>query len=117
MHAQETHYIPWRDRAFVSITEAGEIVARSPDWIRNRIGEGRLEIRQLSAGGPVVVTVDSLLKMVDGAQAVKTPQQSKRCAPRSKPAKPTLRLVVNNDLLKQKGRHPLAVGTGLKGFE
>jgi hypothetical protein len=78
--------------------EAGEILARSPDWIRNRIGEGRLETRQLSIGGPAVVTVDSLLRLVDSAQAAKTPQPSKKRAPRSKPAKPTLRLVINNDL-------------------
>jgi hypothetical protein len=98
MHAQETHYIPWRDRAFVSITEAGEIVARSPDWIRNRIGEGRLEIRRLSAGGPAVVTVDSLLRLIDGAQAAEPQQPTKRRAPRPKPAKPMLRLIINNDL-------------------
>jgi hypothetical protein len=98
MHAQQAHYIPWRDRAFVSIVEAGEIIARSPDWVRNRIGEGRLETRQLSAGGPAVVTVDSLLRLVDGAQTATAPHPSKRRPPRTKLAKPTLRLVINNDL-------------------
>jgi hypothetical protein len=98
MHAQEAQYIPWRDRAFISIPEAGEIVARSPDWIRNRIGEGRLEIRRLSVGGPVVVTVASLLRLVDSARAAEPQQTIKRRAPRPKPAKPTLRLIINNDL-------------------
>jgi len=98
MHAQQTHYIPWRDRALVSIAVAGEIVARSPDWVRNRIGEGRLEIRQLSAGGPPVITVDSLLKLVGNAQAAKTSQPVERQAPQPKVARPVLRLVINNDL-------------------
>jgi hypothetical protein len=97
MPVHQTQYIPWRDRAFVSIVEAGEIIARSPDWIRNRIGGGRLETRQLSAGGPAVVTVDSLLRLVDGVHAAKDPKPPKKQAPR-KSAKPMLRLVINNDL-------------------
>jgi hypothetical protein len=59
-------YVPWRDRAFVSIPEAAEIVARSRDWVRNRIGEGRLHGCQVTAGGPLVVTVVSLSGLIDG---------------------------------------------------
>jgi hypothetical protein len=57
MPAPQTQYVPWRDRAFVSVREAGEILARSPDWIRKRALECRLEERRLSAGGPTVITV------------------------------------------------------------
>ncbi|MCD1265517.1 hypothetical protein B5M44_20760 [Shinella sumterensis] len=63
-------YVPWKDRAFVSIREVAQIMARSPDWVRNRIGEGRLVGRQLQAGGPVVVTVASLVKFIDGVEAI-----------------------------------------------
>ena len=63
------HYIPWRDRAFVSIAEAAEIVARSPDWVRNRLGEGRLHGCQVSKGGPTVVTVPSLANLIEHAAA------------------------------------------------
>lgn len=62
-------YVPWRDRAFVSVAEAAQIMARSPDWVRNRIGEGRLTGRQIQAGGPVVVTVASLASFIDGIEA------------------------------------------------
>lgn len=63
------NYVPWRDRAFVSVREVAQIMARSPDWVRNRIGEGRLVGRQLQAGGPVVVTVGSLMHFIDGVEA------------------------------------------------
>ena len=62
-------YVPWRDRAFVSVREVAQIMARSPDWVRNRIGEGRLVGRQLQAGGPVVVSVPSLARFIDGIEA------------------------------------------------
>ncbi|WP_312417786.1 hypothetical protein [Shinella sp.] len=62
-------YVPWRDRAFVSVREVAQIMARSPDWVRNRIGEGRLVGRQLQAGGPVVVTVPSVVNFIDGVEA------------------------------------------------
>lgn len=62
-------YIPWRDRAFLSVREVAQIMARSPDWVRNRIGEGRLIGRQLQAGGPVVVSVPSLARFIDGVEA------------------------------------------------
>jgi hypothetical protein len=81
-------YVPWRDRAFVSIREVAQIVARSPDWVRNRIGEGRLVGRQLQAGGPVVVTVASLVKFIDGVEATASPIRVKTS---------TIYLAVNND--------------------
>ncbi|MER8536061.1 hypothetical protein NKH61_24525 [Mesorhizobium sp. M1005] len=67
MQIQKTEYVPWRDRAFVSIVEAGEIVARSSDWVRNRVAEGRLHGCRVTAGGPLVVTVRSLVVLVDTA--------------------------------------------------
>jgi hypothetical protein len=79
-------YIPWRDRAFLSIREASQIMARSPDWVRNRIGEGRLVGRQLQAGGPVVVTVHSLIDFIEGVETV----------PRTRPRPAAIYLAVDN---------------------
>ena len=80
-------YVPWRDRAFVSVREVAQIMARSPDWVRNRIGEGRLIGRQIQAGGPVVVTVASLARFIDGVEAA-APVRVKTSA---------IYLAVNND--------------------
>lgn len=65
----QTHHnhVPWRERAFVSIAEAGQIVARSPSWIRDRISEGRLRGCRVTVGGPLVVDVPSLVKLADSA--------------------------------------------------
>lgn len=81
-------YVPWRDRAFVSVAETAQIMARSPDWVRNRIGEGRLTGRQIQAGGPVVVTVASLMHFIDGVEATASPVRVKTSA---------IYLAVNND--------------------
>lgn len=84
------NYVPWQYRAFVSVAEAAQIVARSPEWIRNRIGEGRLDGRQLQAGGPVVVTVASLARFIDSIETPPPP-------PAARVGRPRLYLAVNND--------------------
>ncbi|ESX51356.1 hypothetical protein NLY43_18935 [Mesorhizobium sp. C416B] len=78
MQIQKIEYVPWRDRAFVSIAEAGEIVARSTDWVRNRIAEGRLHGCRVTRGGPLVVTVRSLVDLVDGALLASAPPPGPR---------------------------------------
>jgi hypothetical protein len=89
MQKQET-YVPWRDRAFLSMPEAAAIVARSTDRIRDWIGEGRIDGCRLTLGGPLVVMVPSLIRFVDEIEPA---------APRdiAKPTRrPALRLVVDN---------------------
>lgn len=88
MKQQET-YVPWRDRAFVSIPEAAAIVARSTDRIRDWLGEGRLDGCRLTPGGPLVVIVPSLVRFVDEIEP------APREVPRSM-GQPPLRLVVDN---------------------
>jgi hypothetical protein len=78
MQTQKSKYIPWRDRAFVSVQEAAEIVARSSDWVRNRVAEGRLHGCQVTPGGPLVVTVHSLTDLVDRALASAPPSRPQR---------------------------------------
>lgn len=74
MTKSATAYVPWRDRAFLNIREASQIMSRSPDWVRNRIGEGRLIGRQLLPGGPVVVVVSSLIDFIEGVEAMPAAQ-------------------------------------------
>lgn len=83
-------YIPWRDRAFVSVAEAAAILARSEDWIRDRAAEGRLDGRRLVRGGPLVVTAASISKLAGEAQPSRKPTDL--------PPEPVsvLRLVVSN---------------------
>lgn len=84
------NYVPWRDRVYVNVAEAAQILARSPDWIRNRLGEGRLDGRQLQSGGPVVVTVTSLVRFIDRVETAATPPVA--CVTR-----PYLYLAISND--------------------
>jgi hypothetical protein len=65
MHQHQTGNISWRDKIFISIGEAAEILSRSSEWVRNRVGEGSIEGRRFMPGGPVVVTVASLLAFVE----------------------------------------------------
>ena len=85
--------IPWQERAFVSVAEAAQIVARSPDWIRCCIGEERLEGVRLTAGGPLVVAVPSLARLVKDALPVR-PANLKPLPIRLR--RRELRLVVDN---------------------
>ena len=91
MQTADLEPIPWSACAFVSVAQAARIVARSPDWIRNQVGEGRLEAARLSAGGPIVVVVSSLQLLIKDVRPVSPAEISPRPPPRSKP-----RLVVSN---------------------
>lgn len=81
-------YIPWRDRVYISISETAEILARSPDWVRWRLCSGRLTGARLKKGGPLVVTVASVLDFISQI-AAEEPQGIV-------PPKRNLRLVVDN---------------------
>lgn len=70
---QRDGHIPWRERAFVTQRETAEICARSLDWVRTQIGSGRLQAVQLAKGGPAVVTVESLLRLIDAAAVAPVP--------------------------------------------
>lgn len=73
--SQRDGHIPWHERAFVTQREAAEICARSVDWVRAQIGIGRLNAAQLTKGGPTVVTVESLRRLIDAATAAPAPAQ------------------------------------------
>lgn len=80
-------YVPWRDRAFVNIPAAAEILGRSRTWVENQITAQRLEVAG-RARGCLVVSVESLKRLVD----------EERLCPSPSPlhGRGNLRLVVNN---------------------
>lgn len=61
--------IHWRDRLFLTVPQAASIFARSPGWIRDRAAEGRLELASVMKGGPLVVTVSSVVSLADEFEA------------------------------------------------
>lgn len=80
-------YVPWRERAFVSLEEAAQITSRSSDWIRERLRGGMLRGAR-RRGGPMVVAVPSLIELIAEFEPV---------APESIPPQPPkLRLIVDN---------------------
>jgi len=79
-------YIPWRDRAFLSLAEAAQIVGRSEHWIRRRLSEGRIEGVRLLRGGPIAIRAGSLANYVDSIETIEPVAVQP----------PALRLVVNN---------------------
>jgi hypothetical protein len=62
--------IPWRERAFVSIDQAGQILGRSPTWIRKRVIGRRLEAARLRDGGKMVITVASIIEFLKTVETV-----------------------------------------------
>lgn len=64
--------IPWRERAFLSFQDAGDIFARSPLWVREQIAAGKLREHRFPKGNPAV-TVQSVLALVD--QMLANPQR------------------------------------------
>lgn len=87
-------YVPWQQRLFISIPEGAAILSRSTERVRTWIAEGRLDGRRLTPGGPLAVTVASLLRFaeeLETAPADAAPEPTRW---------PPLRLVVNNDTPK-----------------
>jgi len=85
-----TVYIPWRERAFLTIQETAEILARSPDWVRVRIEMGDLDGARHMQGAPLVVTVPSVLRFIAGIERVA------RQAPHRAVGRAHLTVVANN---------------------
>jgi hypothetical protein len=81
----------WRDCEFVSMAEAARIVGRSKSWTQRAVCTGDLEAVWLPTGGPEVVTVASLARLIDRAE----PAVLHFPKPRPGTAGAALRLVVN----------------------
>ena len=66
----KTSYIPWRERACVSLDEAGQIVARSPLWVRRQIMWGVIDAVRVMPGSPISVSVPSLIEFIETVETV-----------------------------------------------
>lgn len=62
--------LDWRACEYVSLANAARIAGRSPNWVRGAICTGDLEGVQLPTGGPEVVTVKSLVALLDRATRI-----------------------------------------------
>ena len=94
MDAVANDYIPWRERAFVSVSEAAAIFSRSTTWVRNRIVDRSLDAFEPGAGGPVAVTVASVVALIE-----RTTKPQDECGKLQRPLakrRSHLRLVINN---------------------
>lgn len=94
MDAVTNNYIPWRERAFVSVSEAAAIFSRSTTWVRNRIVDCSLEAIEPGAGGPATVTVASVIALIDRTSNPQTEPSKPRHSPARRDSH--LRLVINN---------------------
>ncbi|SHH20702.1 hypothetical protein SAMN05444169_6315 [Bradyrhizobium erythrophlei] len=60
----------WRDGVFVTPAKAASILGYSIGTVRNLLfNEGLRAVRQ-ARGGPMFVTVESLIELIDGAEPV-----------------------------------------------
>lgn len=56
---------PWGDRAHVSVAEAAAILGRSQTWVRNRIVSRALRGVRAQEDGPLRVTTDSMISLIN----------------------------------------------------
>ncbi len=93
MDAVTNDYVPWRERAFVSVSETAAIFARSTTWVRNRVTDRSLETAGPDASGPLAITVRSVLALIERSAR----RQDEPLAPRKPRRSGThLRLVIDN---------------------
>lgn len=94
--------VPWRERAFVPVSEAAQILGRSTTWVRNRITDRQLDAASLPGKGSAAVTVASILRIVAAASRARPetylpPPHARPNRPRELPLRTgKLRLVVDN---------------------
>lgn len=60
----------WRDCAFVTPAKAAAILGYSVGTVRNLLFNEGLRAVRLARGGPMFVTVESLIELIDGAEPV-----------------------------------------------
>lgn len=81
--------IDWRACAYVSASNAARIAGRTHGWVRGAVTSGQLTAVQLPTGGPPVITVSSLARLIAEAQPV--PQRDVRLC-----ARPNLRVIADD---------------------
>ena len=82
-------YVPWADRAFVTVGEAAQIMGQPTDWVWLHIDAGILVTVGFEHGGGIGVTTASVKALIAAIENAPNPTPGIRRAPR-------LRLVVDN---------------------
>jgi hypothetical protein len=60
----------WRECVFVTPAKAASILGYSVGTVRNLLFSEGLRAARLARGGPMFVTVESLIELIDGAEPV-----------------------------------------------
>ena len=58
--------IPWRERAFVNVPTAAELIGTSPAGVYAMHHEGKLTLRKMA--GRTVAAVSELIRLIDSAE-------------------------------------------------
>lgn len=99
-------YIPWRDRAGLTVRETAAVLSRSETWVRDRLAARCFEEIALPPG-PTVIATASIVSFLerqqvspdDEAAALLQHYRSKAKSRGSRPpslSRPPLRLIVDN---------------------
>lgn len=86
------HPLPWERRAFVTINEAATILGCSRSRLRDAWITGKIEMREPPVGGPRVIAVADVKRLIADTKAIARPSFSGPTAP----ARVPLQLVVDN---------------------
>lgn len=68
----------WRDCVFVTPAKAAAILGYSVGTVRNLLFDEVLRAVRLARGGPMFVTVESLIELIDGAEPVSKSELARR---------------------------------------
>ncbi len=82
----------WRNCAFVTPAKAAAILGYSVGTVRNLLFNEGLRAVRLARGGPMFVTVESLIELIDSAEPVSKAELA-RMAPRTVSNPPPLVLI------------------------
>ncbi|RLK07416.1 hypothetical protein [Ruegeria conchae] len=86
--------VPWQECKFVSVRNAGRILGLHPDALEDRIFHDELDVRTVPGGSQAVITVESVLRLIERSEAVQL--TARKEAKRQRKTR-SFRLVVNNN--------------------
>lgn len=80
----------WRECAFVTPAKAATILGYSVGTVRNLLFNEGLRAVRLARGGPMFVTVESLIKLIDSAEPVSKVELARLARPATNKAAPLM---------------------------
>jgi hypothetical protein len=79
---QKSNEASWRECEFVSPTRAAQILGYSVGTIRNLLFNEGLRAVRLARSGPMFVTVESLVELIDGAEPISKAELGRAARPK-----------------------------------